>query len=602
MKRGRSIVLGGLLASSLLIANPTSAEDISGHWAYNSMSYLIEQNIMQGDEHGRYLPNAVVTRAQFATFLARALDLPKVEDSMTYKDVKPGNWFYDEVNSVSHYGIVLGDENGNFNPNHPINRQEMAVMTKRAMDYIGYEYNPVSLYFKDTAKIPDWAFNSVRDVVSMKIIMGKPGNLFAPSDTATRAEAANVIYRLLNPDLIEETIPVGETQYITTSYERQFDNVATIQANNKPKVDGGGVFIASKPLVAYYLNPSNFKDGTPEFYQFLKLSKPVTNLDERVLNQKILSDKGTLAGSGGFFLQAGAMYDVNAIYLISHALHETGNGKSALAQGIEVGLNEEGKPEMVTEENRDLLTDIKKTYNTYGIGAIDKDPNKFGSERAYAEGWFTVRDAVIGGTKFVRERYIDVGQDTLYKMRWNPENPSVHQYATHVQWAVIQARKIEQFYKLTGADKTTQLSFEIPRYHSQPSTSVLPAPEYQYAVDYTLSGSEAKTTELVRIRTYPSTSVSTNVVGQLPEETLLTVHGHNGPWYQVTAATGEFGWVHGEYITFDLEPEVPEEPGEPEVPEEPGEPGESGDPGELGDPGEPGMEEPGDEENGDSTN
>lgn len=566
MKKGRSIVLGGLLASSLLIASPTNAENISGHWAYNSMSYLIEHNIMQGDEQGRYLPNAVVTRAQFATFLARALDLPKVEDAVTYHDVKPGSWYYDEVNSVSHYGIVLGDEKGNFNPNRPINRQEMAVMTKRAMDHIGYEYEPISLYFKDTAKIPDWAFNEVRDVVSMKIIMGKPGNLFAPFDTATRAEAANVIYRLLNPDLIEDSIPVGETQYITTSYDRQFDSAATTQANNNPKVDGAGIFVASKPLVAYYMNPSNFTEGTPEFYQFLKLSKPVTNLDERVLNQKILFDKGILAGSGGFFLQAGATYDINAIYLLSHALHETGNGKSVLAQGIEVGLNEEGKPEMVTEENRELLTDIKKTYNMYGIGAADRNPNKLGAERAYSEGWFTVREAVIGGAKFVRERYIDVGQDTLYKMRWNPEKPAVHQYATHVQWAVIQARKIEQFYTLTGADKTTQLTFEIPRYQSQPSVTVLPAPEDQYAVNTTLAGSEAKTTELVRIRTYPSTSVSTNIIGQLQGETMLTIHGHNGPWYKVTAATGETGWVHGEYITFDLEPEEPEEP---EVPEEP---------------------------------
>lgn len=566
MKRGRSIVLGGLLASSLLVASPTHAEDISGHWAHHSMSYLIEHDIMQGDEQGRYLPNAVVTRAQFATFLARALELPKVEVSADFNDVKPGNWFYDEVNSVSHYGLVLGDENGNFNPNRPINRQEMAVMTKRAMDFIGYEYRPVSLYFKDTNKIPNWAINEVQDVVSMKIITGKPGNLFAGKDTATRAEAANVIYRLLNPDLIEDSIPVGETQYETTLYSHQFDNVAEKQAKRTPKVDGAGIFTASKGLVAHYLNPNNFEKGTPEFYQFLKLSKPVTNLDERVLNDRILSDKGMLAGSGGFFLQAGATYDVNAIYLISHALHETANGKSALAQGIEVGLNEEGKPEMVTEENRELLTDIKKTYNMYGIGAIDQNPNKFGSERAYSEGWFTVKEAVIGGVKFVRERYIDEGQDTLYKMRWNPDDPTVHQYATHVQWAVIQARKIEQFYKLTGADKTTQLSFEIPRYQSQPVVSVLPAPEYQYAVDYTHSGEEAKTTELVRIRTYPSTAVTTNVVGQLPGETLVTVHGHNGPWYQVTAETGQFGWVHGEYMTFDLEPEPGEE--EPTIPDD----------------------------------
>src|SRR5699024_11825557 len=51
-----------------------------------------------------------------------------------------------------------------------------------------------------------------------------------------------------------------------------------------------------------------------------------------------------------------------------------------------------------------------------------------GSERAYTEGWFTPQDAIVGGAEFIGEKYISVGQDTLYKMRWNPANPATHQY------------------------------------------------------------------------------------------------------------------------------------------------------------------------------
>src|SRR5699024_9861454 len=104
-------------------------------------------------------------------------------------------------------------------------------------------------------------------------------------------------------------------------------------------------------------------------------------------------------------------HNVNDIYLVSHALLESGNGKSELATGVEVGKDEKGTPVMVTSKNRDKLTDIKKTYNMYGIGAVDKDALKKGSERAYKEGWFSPDEAIVGGAKFINNSYVNEGQD-----------------------------------------------------------------------------------------------------------------------------------------------------------------------------------------------
>ncbi|WP_411841593.1 hypothetical protein, partial [Staphylococcus equorum] len=39
---------------------------------------------------------------------------------------------------------------------------------------------------------------------------------------------------------------------------------------------------------------------------------------------------------------------------------------------------------------------------------------------------------------------------TLYKMRWNPENPGEHQYATDVRWAEHNATRIKGFYDSMG--------------------------------------------------------------------------------------------------------------------------------------------------------
>ena len=59
-------------------------------------------------------------------------------------------------------------------------------------------------------------------------------------------------------------------------------------------------------------------------------------------------------------------------------------------------------------------------YNYFGIGAYDNNPNNAISF-ARGRGWTTPAKAIIGGAKFVRQDYINKGQNTLYRMRWNPK-------------------------------------------------------------------------------------------------------------------------------------------------------------------------------------
>ncbi|MDN4492142.1 S-layer homology domain-containing protein [Ureibacillus aquaedulcis] len=545
MKRRLSVALGlGLfIAAGTVSPTISHAEDLSGHWAYNELNYLIDNDILKGDQLGNYLPNKDVTRAEFATFLVRALELPAVSTTSNFNDVAQVDWFYDSVNRASSFGLIEGDGKGGFKPNDKINRQQMAVMIKRALDYLNVETSATSLKFNDNSSIAPWAKEDVQHVVTSGYIVGKPNNLFAPLAQATRAEAATVIYRVLNPSVL------AGKEYHTTNYQTDFATAVYLQSNNSPKVDGAGLFTATKSLAAYYMNPGNFSKDSDEYYQFLKLSTPVANLKATTINDKVLYGKGILSGTADAFIQAGLDYEINAIYLMSHALHETGNGTSKLANGIEVGVNAEGKPEMVTTSNRSNLKDIKTTYNFYGIGAIDKDANKYGSETAYQNGWFTVRQAIVGGAKFVKDRYIGIGQDTLYEMRWNPAKPTDHQYATHVMWAVIQADKIRDIYELTGANESTKLVFDVPQYSGQPATSPMPAIQDQYVVYPTLNGATGKVvspTIPLNFRSYP---VYGTVIATLANDTEVTVLGENGGWYKITA-NGKTGWVSGQYLTF----------------------------------------------------
>lgn len=332
---------------------------------------------------------------------------------------------------------------------------------------------------------------------------------------------------------------VSKDRILTTSnsYSTGFKNIVDVQMalSAPPQVSGttGGWMNASRKQVEYYANPANFKKNTTHYYQFLVLSQPA-GLHAKEVNQKILYNHGILTGKAQAFIDAGKKYNVNEAYLISHALLETGNGKSVLAKGIPV----DDKGKMVSAKDADYTV-----YNMYGIGATDKCPESCGAKKAFEQGWFTPEAAIIGGADFIQD-YIAGGQDTLYKMRWNPNKPGTHQYATDIAWAVKQTARIEQLYKLVD---NFVLIYDVPKYANQPSSSgdpnayitVKPVtyPAGIYGVN--TAGST------LNLREKPTTSSAS--LKAIPDKTKLTLSKKDGNWYQ-TKYDGKTGWVSATYI------------------------------------------------------
>ncbi|MCR3759863.1 glucosaminidase domain-containing protein [Clostridium felsineum] len=213
--------------------------------------------------------------------------------------------------------------------------------------------------------------------------------------------------------------------------------------NGEPVTESGNSWVsADRSTVQYYANPNNFFDSYG-IYQFLILNYQSGISVDEVNN--MLVGKGVLQGHGAAFLQAAQQNNISVFYLVSHALLETGNGTSTLATGMNV--------------NGTVV------YNMFGINAFDSNPNYYGSQFAYKQGWTTVDKAILGGTSWISSSYINnstYGQNTLYKMRWNPANPGTHQYATDVKWAYNQIYNIK---KLIDFCTNPILKFDIPTFN-----------------------------------------------------------------------------------------------------------------------------------------
>jgi beta-N-acetylglucosaminidase len=206
---------------------------------------------------------------------------------------------------------------------------------------------------------------------------------------------------------------------------------------------------ANENQIKYYLNYKNFMDPYGKF-MFLKLNY-MEGITKEDLNS-ILKGKGILEGHGETFLKASKENNINPIYLVSHCLLETGNGTSKLAKGIEVNKID-GKE-----------VEIKTVFNLFGIKAYDNDPIKYGSLHAYEQDWTSIDKAIEGGAKYISENYINsyYKQDTLYKMRWNPEKPGTHQYATDIAWPFKQILNIKPYFDKCQNAKPV---FEIPSFN-----------------------------------------------------------------------------------------------------------------------------------------
>ncbi len=302
-----------------------------------------------------------------------------------------------------------------------------SVSTNTKLEYLGTQKVGSKTWYKVKYGVYTGYMNAIYAVGSTNVL----------KDASMTSHSFGVI----NPG--EEVAITGETdQYYTITYYRPSGYDIRVYDRSWRR--------ATNEEITRHVSPSSFATTSREYFQFLDLSKGA-DLTAPVLNKSLVG-KGILEGRGQAFIDASRTHNVNEIYLLSHALLETGHGTSALATGI-----------LVSSVDGKAVTP-KTVYNMYGIGAIDGNAHVKGAERAYKEGWFTPESAIIGGAKFIGDKYIndlDLKQNTLYKMRFNPSNPGTNQYASDIAWATKQTTNIYNMYQDL---ESYTLYFDVPKF------------------------------------------------------------------------------------------------------------------------------------------
>ncbi|MDA3731404.1 S-layer homology domain-containing protein [Niameybacter massiliensis] len=203
LKKSASLLLILCLVLSVIGGSAYAAhryfEDAKGHWAEEAIQKLTEQGVIAGYPDGLCHPDEMITRAEFATLLARTLaeNVPTTENKMIFADIS-GHWAESSICYLLGENIIVPEEyeNNHFEPNKLITRLEMVKMIVRVLGMDCHSEDCLcDLDFTDISFLEkeDQLYLCIGN--KQFIINGYPDGSVKPNDNATRGEAFEMLVK-----------------------------------------------------------------------------------------------------------------------------------------------------------------------------------------------------------------------------------------------------------------------------------------------------------------------------------------------------------------------------------------------------------------------
>ena len=191
-----TIIVNDLFDTATFLDVPTT------HWAWIHVESIYGAGITVGCGGGNYCPTTPVTRDQMAVFLLRGIHgsdyNPPPMTGTVFGDIPPGYWAGAFIEELAKEGITAGCGGGNYCPNMPITRDQMAVFLLRAEH--GAAYNPPPMTGTVFADVPHghWAGPWIEQLAKEGITSGCSSTDYCPATPVTRDQMAVFLQRVFN--------------------------------------------------------------------------------------------------------------------------------------------------------------------------------------------------------------------------------------------------------------------------------------------------------------------------------------------------------------------------------------------------------------------
>lgn len=173
----------------------------SDFWAAKSIGAVTKAKLMKGYSDGTFKPNQPMTREEVAALFNNITDDGQAAFiSSRFKDITSDRWSALAIDSVARKNIISGYGDETYKPDKYMSRQEFAVVADNYIHYLGYTTEDPTVLdqvaYGDQKFVSPWAQDAVRELAYLGFTNYAPGTLFNPEKYVTRAEAAEIAYRM----------------------------------------------------------------------------------------------------------------------------------------------------------------------------------------------------------------------------------------------------------------------------------------------------------------------------------------------------------------------------------------------------------------------
>jgi S-layer homology domain len=176
--------------------------DVGGaHWAWRYVETLVLHGVTAGCGAGNYCPDGPITRAQMAVFLLKALfagdHVPPASSGAEFGDVPASHWAAAWIEELVAEGITVGCGADNYCPESAVTRAQMAVFLLVTKHGPGYLPPAATGTVFADVARSHWAAAWIEQLAAEGITTGCAPAAYCPEAPVTRAQMAVFLVRAL---------------------------------------------------------------------------------------------------------------------------------------------------------------------------------------------------------------------------------------------------------------------------------------------------------------------------------------------------------------------------------------------------------------------
>jgi len=205
MDDGHALVHAPTNATVILIQRDKRFPDAETHWGYDDIVRMADKGNTDGDDSGRYEPDAKLTRAEFAELLVKSFGLGHRETAAggpSFTDLPSDAAARESIRIAAQAGLFEGVADGIFAPDQEVTREQIVAVLMRFYRAFDLDAGSASAEdrlsaFSDGGLVSDWAEADAREAGQAGIIAGYENGTVRLLQSGTRAEAVALIRRFL---------------------------------------------------------------------------------------------------------------------------------------------------------------------------------------------------------------------------------------------------------------------------------------------------------------------------------------------------------------------------------------------------------------------